>query len=596
MNNIDENYIEVNVEVNQAGRYSIIGTTAVGIYFEKSGYFPSAGTYVVKLPAIGAPTREGNNEPIHISLNGYSLNCEAFIDVIAPSLASFTFVEFVNADPLEVGSSTMGKTITLRVNIAAEGTFNFLTDLNNGIQYKLLNKNLSAGNNQTITLFSNGATVPINFSENVLNFRLKSDPESLMANPDYTNLPIPVIVQNNFAQVSCTNVTVANTSNNYYVAGKLPFNNDNSITVTVNISQPGPYLFTATNVDANITFTANGTFTNTGNQTFKAFADRNLVPGDPNNYTFTTNFLGNVNNATCTFNVDVIYPKESSYMAVYGVGITNKFRDALTDTRNFGPTGTFKIEPLISTYNNWGTNSTIYQSSNQTITPSDLNTFINVYKVRMILITWDAKQTLSDESAAILADFINNKKGSVFVVNGQRIGPLVKKIIDTTYNTNVTMTTDYAQLRAVTLPNLPSNPYINGVFGNLSGLYFVSDDTESWVGVDPATLGNTLNAFSDIPETANGSTIYPARKTLLYSSTPGFFLIPDAGALDHTGSNYGENKPIRFNTSNGSTLPILGLNNTFSSGQILTGTAANWNLFGNIMAELIRHSYQNRNQ
>ena len=214
----------------------------------------------------------------------------------------------------------------------------------------------------------------------------------------------------------------------------------------------------------------------------------------------------------------------------------------------------------------------------------------------MILITWDANQTLSDASAEILADFINNKKGSVFVVNGQRIGPLVKKIIDTTYNTNVTITTDYAQVRAVTLPNLPTNPYINGVFGNVSGLYFVSDDIESWVGVDAASLGNTLNAFTDIPETVNGSTIYPERKTLLYSTTPGFFLIPDAGALDHTGNNYGENRPIRFNTGNGNTLPILGLSNTISSGQILTGTAANWNFFGNIMAELIRHSYQNRNQ
>ena len=595
--NPEENFIDLSVEVSTAGNYTIVGTSAVGIFFEKSGYFPAPGQYLIKLPAMGSPSRGGENELINLSINGYSLDCNAVISVIEESLASFSYVGFDSADPIELGASTMGKTLKLKINVLGEGTFNFITDENNGIQYKLLNKHLTVGNDQIITLYSNSAVLPITYPDETLSFRLMSDPADFMTNPDYNNLPITVNVNNNFSKLTCQSITVANPSNNYYVAGKLPFNNDNSITVTVNVTQIGPYLFTARNDAANITFKSEGNFTTTGIKTFKAYADKTLIPGDPGNYTFTSTFLGNSDTSTCSFTLDVIYPKESAYMAVYGVGITNKFRDALTDIRNFGPTGTFKIEPLISTYNNWGTNSTIYQSGNNTILPSDLTTFINVYKARMILITWDANKELSDESAAILADFINNKKGSVFVVNGQRIGPLVKKIIDTVYDTDVTMTTDFAQIRAVTLPNLSDNPYINGPFGNVANQYFVSDDYESWLGVDSSSLGSTLNAFTDIPETVNGNTIYPERKTLLYSTTPGFFLIPDAGALDNTGNNYGQNKPIGLNSGNGSNnIPILGSDNSISNDQILTGKAANWVFFGNIMSKLIQHAYQTRNQ
>ena len=165
------------------------------------------------------------------------------------------------------------------------------------------------------------------------------------------------------------------------------------------------------------------------------------------------------------------------------------------------------------------------------------------------------------------------------------------------------MTTDWSAIRAVTLPNLSDNPYINGPFGNVGGLYFASDDYESWVGIDPNTLPTTkLAALVNIPATADGNKSYPARETLIYStntegkSKPGFFLIPDAGALHKTGKNFGENRPIGLNNSNGdSNVPLHLPNRSIINGQLLSQTVGDWIFFGNIMAELIKHSYNNAN-
>ena len=596
------NYISLSVNVSKPGSYTLFGTTNVGVFFEKTGIFPAAGSYILILPATGSPTSTGTNIPINITINGKELDCGAKIGSIVAQTATYTILaQGGTADTLTIGAPSYNKTLPLIVEVTSttattqEFTFNFATNTNQDIQYALMNKSLPVGQH-TINLYSNGATLPNTYQNETLPLTITNPNNSVV------NLSVPVTT--NYASISCSNasVTIPTPDKMYYVAGKEPFQN-NYINVTVDVNNIGPYDFTATNTAANVKFTAQGVFTRTGTQTFKAYADKTLKPGIPNTYPFQLDFKGNTQNANCTFNLDVIYPKESAYMAVYGWGISNQFRAALLDKRNFGPTGTFKIEPLVSTANNWSANTTIYQSGKHVMTESDLNALINVYKVKMILITWDVNQTLSDASAAILADFINNKGGSVFVVNGQRIGPLVKKIIDTTYNTNVTMTTDWSAIRAVTLPNLSDNPYINGPFGNVGGLYFASDDYESWVGIDPNTLPTTkLAALVNIPATADGNKSYPARETLIYStntegkSKPGFFLIPDAGALHKTGKNFGENRPIGLNNSNGdSNVPLHLPNRSIINGQLLSQTVGDWIFFGNIMAELIKHSYNNAN-
>ena len=57
----DSNYIEVNVDVVQAGDFNIYTDTVNGYFFIGQGKFPAAGSYVVRIPGSGSPQAEGDD-------------------------------------------------------------------------------------------------------------------------------------------------------------------------------------------------------------------------------------------------------------------------------------------------------------------------------------------------------------------------------------------------------------------------------------------------------------------------------------------------------------------------------------------------------
>lgn len=58
----DTNYIEVEVDVTETGRYTIYTDTVNGYFFRANGTFSTVGTNTVRLKGFGAPGSEGTND------------------------------------------------------------------------------------------------------------------------------------------------------------------------------------------------------------------------------------------------------------------------------------------------------------------------------------------------------------------------------------------------------------------------------------------------------------------------------------------------------------------------------------------------------
>lgn len=183
------NYILLNVNVTQKGSYSIEATTEVGLYFQKSGSFPSPGTYTIAIPAYGSPIKgsEGSNKIAKISINGEAPICEIIIPIIEPATVKYIIANLANAiesDPITKELPTNGKKITLKLSVSVPGTTTLIardkSNLNiTYVAYNQVLENVEARStdttpsfSKTVTLHSTGGTVPSSYLNNTLNFRL----------------------------------------------------------------------------------------------------------------------------------------------------------------------------------------------------------------------------------------------------------------------------------------------------------------------------------------------------------------------------------------------------------------------------------------
>jgi hypothetical protein len=58
----DSNYIEVEVDVTETGRYTIYTDTVNGYFFKGTGNFSTPGTYTIQMKGAGKPETEGTND------------------------------------------------------------------------------------------------------------------------------------------------------------------------------------------------------------------------------------------------------------------------------------------------------------------------------------------------------------------------------------------------------------------------------------------------------------------------------------------------------------------------------------------------------
>lgn len=545
------NYIEIGIQVIEAGTYSILAKTSAGFFFQTSGTFPSTGYFLLQVPGIGAPNRSGVVD-VDIFMNGEQVTaaCKKTVNV-DPAAVKFEFVGSGTGDDVTEGESTAGKTIKVRVNVTNPGTFNFSSDNVNGYMYLASNLNLQAGP-QDVILNANG-NPPNAYGDFTYN----------ISGTGITGTPLAVTIKSNqsvatISSIDCSGSTIGGT---YKL--DTPLTVSHFIKIAITSTKSGSYSLTMTNAEnPGFSYSASG-YLNAGTNTITAYATG--TPTKAGSIPFTVT----VNGVTCTRNVTVVIPQKSILLAG---GPSATIRAALVNTANFGPDGKTKIEG--------------FQFHTETTpTAAQLKTYINTNNVAVIIIGWSWNP--SEEITNILSDFVLNKNGFVFWVQSQGDQAYMKKFLDKTYGTNVTMTADAYSVYTAKFDNSDAtNPYLNGVFGDArENKYMRVDDYGSHMGIVPSTLGS-LKGLIKYP--ANGGEV--ARVSEIYAK--GFFMYSDWGSLAYTGGQYGFNTPIAFGS-----VALNGYNSTdgttLGPANIPGDAIANWVVFGNAMDYILNYVQNN---
>lgn len=122
-------YVDISVQVDTAGTYSITTDSVNGYYFKAAGTFNATGTQVIRLAAAGKPLATGT-DIFTVIYNGTF--CEFSVTVNAPAGGSSVFtVACAGATPAgtyTVGTAlTSANTITLNVNVTQVGSWSVTT-------------------------------------------------------------------------------------------------------------------------------------------------------------------------------------------------------------------------------------------------------------------------------------------------------------------------------------------------------------------------------------------------------------------------------------------------------------------------------------
>ena len=572
------NYLEMPIKVIEPGNYHIlINNQDSGFFFEKTGTFPNSGDYTLLIPSIGTPLISGINEfDITINNNVYN-DCKVSIDVDNPEV-KITTITVSSSDDLTKNKPSNGKMITLDVISSESGISNFTTSTIDGVNYTALNVSILGGNaSQEVKMYSNGASPS---EAGTLNF-------DILATGYQGTVTAPVNVLDVLANI--TSIDCDNTSVNGIYKLNTPFTSMNYIDIPVTTSNAGSYSINAINSDnPNFTFEGSGYIQSAGQNTIRAYAKGNINKTGKMLFTVTIN--GSNGSTNCTILVPVLLePKPILLAGSYFVGI----KQALNDPANFGPNGKSKIENI------GYANTNIIGGS---VSAADLKDYINNKGVQIIIIGWGWKPTT--EVNQILRDFVINKKGFVYWIEGQGEQVPMKQFIDLTFGGNITMTNDVWGTGTGPIENMipdnpelvsvygNNNPFTNGVFGNVVGKYMRSDDNSSWMGAVPSTLPSNMGYLIAFPSHKGGSGTGTNSPRLTQLFGKGFLTFSDWGFLNkQSQGDFGTPTPIGYNTITYDNWQFDG--NSVFYGPLLPGNIANWIVFGNAMDYIFHYVNEN---
>ena len=161
--NPDNNYIDIQVNITDAGTYSISSDTINGMLFQANGAFSTTGINNVRLKGTGTPITAGTNSFI-ISYD--STECVVAITtlpqggavsaVFTLAGAPDTCMNYVVAGNYIAGvATTPANTVAITVNVTVPGTYNIATAPSNGITFSGNGSFINTGQ-QTITLTATG--------------------------------------------------------------------------------------------------------------------------------------------------------------------------------------------------------------------------------------------------------------------------------------------------------------------------------------------------------------------------------------------------------------------------------------------------------
>lgn len=259
------NTATTSVTVTTIGTYNLGTDTVNGIYFRASGSFTVLNAQNITLIGHGTPVAAGN---FNYTLKNGTNTCTFSITVTSggPAVAAYALgnasgacTGTVLAGTYKEGQAlTAANTVTIDVNVATAGTYTISTTANNGVTFSATGTFTTTGA-QTVTLTGNGTpsgsglkTHVINGVSNTCSFDITYVPAVLTA----------VYSLNSDASTgNCSPMTVHGT----YYEGK-PLDATNTVDVQVNVTTIGTYNLATTTING-MTFSASGTFTNTGVQT-----------------------------------------------------------------------------------------------------------------------------------------------------------------------------------------------------------------------------------------------------------------------------------------------------------------------------------------
>ncbi len=170
-------YIQVEVDVTEAGNYTVSSDTVNGIYFTTTGIFTNTGLVSVKLKGSGKPVASGISN-FTISYNGSS--CVVPITILAPGAnipAVFTLAggpstcldAVVEGEYVKDQATNSSHFVKLKVNVTTAGSYAITTVISNGLNFS--GSGTLATGAQEITLYASGTplvigntNVPVNAS------------------------------------------------------------------------------------------------------------------------------------------------------------------------------------------------------------------------------------------------------------------------------------------------------------------------------------------------------------------------------------------------------------------------------------------------
>ncbi len=268
------NYVDVALNITQAGTYLISSNTLNGYSFRGSGYTSLIGINTFRMQATGKPIAVGT-DVFTVKFSGGD-SCQVNITVTVGTgggggtgNAIFTFP---NGTPCAGATQTQNfyagvptvaavNTITLLVNVSTPGAYSLSTTLANGLIFTGSGTFTTAANNQPLILRASGT--PTTAGNTTYTFSTTS--------PTASSCGFDLVVQGTPSASSFTFDCASSSvipSGNYYSGVTLDPGLD-TLVVNVNVLSVGSYTVTSTPATGGpdgVVFSATGVFTNIGMQ------------------------------------------------------------------------------------------------------------------------------------------------------------------------------------------------------------------------------------------------------------------------------------------------------------------------------------------
>ncbi len=485
-------FITVPVTVTQPGTYEITGT-ANGFYFEKSGTFPTTGTYTLTLQGVGTPVAAGT-ETVTISINNVVQSCTFTITVI-PAATEFSML----CPSITVGGSYVqgvalnaSNTLTLTVNVTAAGNYMISTNTVNGYSFSG-SGNFTTLGNQTVVL--QGSGTPAAPGANTVTLTGSA------TTAGSCTVNITVAVPPVSYTINCGGITVSGS----YMTGTA-MTAANKMTVPVTVASVGSYTI-STDVVNGISFSGSGTFSTVGTQVVTLMATG--VPVAAGSFLFTVSGVGN-SGASCTKSIAFTNMYRTMRVLGLGIGLGQPAtaqtgyspKEILMSTVNFGPSGTVPVQG-ISLFNG-GTNQGY-----------SLKSTINTYNIDIVIV--GTGYSPSAETTSVLNNFVKNKKGVLIYASNESNFTQEQNLVNTICGASTTINAQGGGSISATVTSV-SDPILNGPFGNIQGLK---------LGQDGSAQRNYI--ISGLPATVAPLAIHPtlAGVFAFKHNTLGFFYCGD---------------------------------------------------------------------